>query len=377
MPKRVAAMVLQGAYREKTERQRRAQQGGAEGEATVAETAATEGGVATAAASVEVEEVADVRTLKTPPASPAERAAAVAQPAEEPEREREPGPPLPDTPGERTPLPDVAAEGKLLVQLLRGVNLKAMDRNGKSDPYVKISLGAKSFRSKVVWKTLDPVWNQTFEFRGTLGSFARDKLHLHAMDKDRGSWSDDDLGRASVELSGLASGEAAYAPGEAGTGEWAFEQEVSLSEQGSISVRVAWRAGTADSETPCSPPKSTSPSSPRAGALRTLTRGATSTVLGLSSTMGIGSLQKQIANPSAASKRSVMASLRSTSDLGFGLLRQVHTSHRRRPTTASAPIPALPHHPRASLAALSAPPAREHHRDESFFRPADCGLIAG
>jgi len=54
--------------------------------------------------------------------------------------------------------------GTLRVDLLDGMDMPAMDRNGKSDPYCVFELnGAKVFKSQTQKKTLTPVWNETFE----------------------------------------------------------------------------------------------------------------------------------------------------------------------------------------------------------------------
>ena len=39
-----------------------------------------------------------------------------------------------------------------------------MDITGKSDPFVVVSLGTKSHKSRVVYQNLNPVWNEMFEF---------------------------------------------------------------------------------------------------------------------------------------------------------------------------------------------------------------------
>lgn len=49
-------------------------------------------------------------------------------------------------------------EGTLHVHLKKGTGLKAADRNGLSDPYLKLSLGAKLFKSTTIKKTLSPEW---------------------------------------------------------------------------------------------------------------------------------------------------------------------------------------------------------------------------
>jgi serine/threonine protein kinase len=57
--------------------------------------------------------------------------------------------------------------GNVRVNLLRGEDLVAGDRNGLSDPFVVLTLNEqpkKKFKSKVIAKTLNPVWNSTFYF---------------------------------------------------------------------------------------------------------------------------------------------------------------------------------------------------------------------
>eukprot|EP01112_Ceratiomyxa_fruticulosa_P011445 TRINITY_DN3101_c0_g1_i1.p2 TRINITY_DN3101_c0_g1~~TRINITY_DN3101_c0_g1_i1.p2 ORF type:complete len:108 (+),score=23.74 TRINITY_DN3101_c0_g1_i1:1776-2099(+) len=39
-----------------------------------------------------------------------------------------------------------------------------MDISGKSDPYCKISYGNKTYQTKIVPKSLNPSWNETFLF---------------------------------------------------------------------------------------------------------------------------------------------------------------------------------------------------------------------
>ncbi|KAF9353041.1 hypothetical protein BGX26_009181 [Mortierella sp. AD094] len=46
----------------------------------------------------------------------------------------------------------------------RGKDMAAKDLNGFSDPYARISIGGQSFTTNVIPKTLNPVWNATFDF---------------------------------------------------------------------------------------------------------------------------------------------------------------------------------------------------------------------
>ena len=98
-----------------------------------------------------------------------------------------------------------AGTGKVCVHLLRGEGLKAVDKNGKSDPLVKLSLGKKTFTSKTIMKTLEPRWNATFDFQTTQGVLASQPLKLSVFDWDPISslGRNTSLGHASIDLSPL------------------------------------------------------------------------------------------------------------------------------------------------------------------------------
>ena len=54
---------------------------------------------------------------------------------------------------------------KFIVHIKKAKGLAAKDRNGLSDPYIKVSLnGGVEKKSKIIYKTLDPVWDEYFIF---------------------------------------------------------------------------------------------------------------------------------------------------------------------------------------------------------------------
>jgi len=91
------------------------------------------------------------------------------------------------------------ASGSLHVHLSHATNLKAMDSNGFSDPYVKLALRGQTHKSKTIRKTLNPRWDEQFEFKGVLGELLEQPMQLHAFDYDFGK-RDDKLGNASIDL---------------------------------------------------------------------------------------------------------------------------------------------------------------------------------
>lgn len=90
----------------------------------------------------------------------------------------------------------------LRIHVLEAQDLIAKDRflgglvKGKSDPYVKLKLAGRSFRSRVVREDLNPRWNEVFEVIVT--SIPGQELEVEVFDKDLDK--DDFLGRCKVSL---------------------------------------------------------------------------------------------------------------------------------------------------------------------------------
>ena len=136
----------------------------------------------------------------------------------------------------------MGAEGTLHVQLLRANGLKAADANGLSDPYAKLSIGATTYRSRTINKSLDPVFRETFTFKGTLARLTQDKIKVQVFDSDNlltGGLIDDFLGRAEAPL-----GDHVYFD------ELRHDFDLCLDTQGTASLQVWWvpRHSTNDSE---------------------------------------------------------------------------------------------------------------------------------
>ncbi|XP_061478398.1 multiple C2 and transmembrane domain-containing protein 1 isoform X2 [Rhineura floridana] len=91
--------------------------------------------------------------------------------------------------------------GIVSITLIEGRELKAMDPNGFSDPYVKFRLGHQKYKSKIMPKTLNPQWREQFDLhlyeeRGGI-------IDITVWDKDAGK-KDDFIGRCQVDLSTLS-----------------------------------------------------------------------------------------------------------------------------------------------------------------------------
>jgi len=63
------------------------------------------------------------------------------------------------------PAPVKLKTTKIVFKVIQGKDLAAKDTNGKSDPYLTITYGQNSFKTKIERKTLNPVWtDQVFVF---------------------------------------------------------------------------------------------------------------------------------------------------------------------------------------------------------------------
>ncbi|XP_040574006.1 synaptotagmin 1 [Lepeophtheirus salmonis] len=93
----------------------------------------------------------------------------------------------------------------LIVKVVQASDLPAMDMGGVSDPYVKIYLipetkGFKKYETKVHRKTLNPFFNQTFEFKNLPYAETFDKtLMFNIFDYDRFS-KHDQIGEVKLPL---------------------------------------------------------------------------------------------------------------------------------------------------------------------------------
>jgi len=93
---------------------------------------------------------------------------------------------------------EIIMRGVLSVTVISGEDLPAMDRNGKSDPYVVLSLkkSKTKYKTRVVNESLNPVWNQTFDF--VVEDGLHDMLILEVYDHD--TFRRDYMGRCILTL---------------------------------------------------------------------------------------------------------------------------------------------------------------------------------
>ena len=89
--------------------------------------------------------------------------------------------------------------GALFVRLHRAEELRSMDYNGLSDPYIVLKLGEEEKKSTIKRKTLHPVWDPPEKFDFLLTNPRLEALTVVVMDKDYMS-SDDRIGQVSINL---------------------------------------------------------------------------------------------------------------------------------------------------------------------------------
>lgn len=85
--------------------------------------------------------------------------------------------------------------GKLIVRVYRAEGLASADMNGKSDPFIKMTLVNQHHRSSTQFKTLNPVWNEMFEFK-----IYDIHNHIDFMVYDEDRHGEDFLGRIVIPL---------------------------------------------------------------------------------------------------------------------------------------------------------------------------------
>ncbi|KAM6936931.1 multiple C2 and transmembrane domain-containing protein 2 [Xenentodon cancila] len=104
------------------------------------------------------------------------------------------------TPGPDSPTPVLFQRYLLNINLKQGRNLVIRDkRSATSDPYVKFKLEGKQFyKSKVVYKNLNPRWNESFSHP------LRDREHIvEVRVYDKNLTADDFMGSGSISLKNL------------------------------------------------------------------------------------------------------------------------------------------------------------------------------
>eukprot|EP00475_Leptophrys_vorax_P032002 TRINITY_DN4892_c1_g1_i3.p1 TRINITY_DN4892_c1_g1~~TRINITY_DN4892_c1_g1_i3.p1 ORF type:complete len:1239 (+),score=404.15 TRINITY_DN4892_c1_g1_i3:101-3817(+) len=89
--------------------------------------------------------------------------------------------------------------GNLKITAVEGKDLPAADSNGKSDPFIKIKIRDDTWKTRHVDKTLNPVWNETHEFKDVPLS---QEIIVEVFDHD--TLVDDKLGEVVVAIASIS-----------------------------------------------------------------------------------------------------------------------------------------------------------------------------
>ncbi|XP_053907435.1 extended synaptotagmin-1 isoform X2 [Cuculus canorus] len=109
---------------------------------------------------------------------------------------------VPHRPSQANPDPQFGTERVLRIHLLEAEDLIAKDNffkgvvRGRSDPYAKVRVGGRLFRSRVVKEDLNPRWNEVYE--AIVDNIPGQDVEFDLFDKDVDK--DDFLGRCKVPL---------------------------------------------------------------------------------------------------------------------------------------------------------------------------------
>lgn len=133
--------------------------------------------------------------------------------------------------------------------------LKAMDRNGFSDPYLTLQVEGHKQRlqTKTINKTLNPTWNELYVITPVTSS---KMLQIHVWDKDM-IGKDDLIGCATVPLTTLArlpdeAGRLEHSAPEEGDAEWLPIRDSNGDETGQVGLALALKALSASRLQPAS-----------------------------------------------------------------------------------------------------------------------------
>ncbi|XP_011861896.1 PREDICTED: multiple C2 and transmembrane domain-containing protein 1 [Vollenhovia emeryi] len=87
------------------------------------------------------------------------------------------------------------------IVLVEAKNLLPMDIDGLSDPYVKFRLGTEKYKSKVINKTLNPIWLEQFDLHLYEDPYLGQELEVTVWDRDKHQ--DDLMGKTVIDLATL------------------------------------------------------------------------------------------------------------------------------------------------------------------------------
>lgn len=99
--------------------------------------------------------------------------------------------------------------GRLMVNIVEGIELKPCRSNGKSNPYCEVTMGSQCHVTKTLQDTLNPKWNSNCQF--FIKDLEQDVLCVTVFERDQFS-PDDFLGRTEIRLADIKKDQGSKGP---------------------------------------------------------------------------------------------------------------------------------------------------------------------
>ncbi|XP_068126540.1 intersectin-1 isoform X2 [Hyperolius riggenbachi] len=99
--------------------------------------------------------------------------------------------------------------GRLMVNIVEGIELKPCRSHGKSNPYCEITMGSQCHITKTIQDTLNPKWNSNCQF--FIKDLEQDVLCITVFERDQFS-PDDFLGRTEIRVSDIKKDQGSKGP---------------------------------------------------------------------------------------------------------------------------------------------------------------------
>ncbi|XP_078265824.1 intersectin-1 isoform X3 [Rhinoraja longicauda] len=99
--------------------------------------------------------------------------------------------------------------GRLMVNIVEGIELKPCRSNGKSNPYCEVTMGSQCHITKTIQDTLNPKWNSNCQF--FIKDLEQDVLCITVFERDQFS-PDDFLGRTEIRIADIKKDQGSKGP---------------------------------------------------------------------------------------------------------------------------------------------------------------------
>ncbi|XP_030058387.1 intersectin-1-like [Microcaecilia unicolor] len=99
--------------------------------------------------------------------------------------------------------------GRLMVNVVEGIELKPCRSHGKSNPYCEVTMGSQCHITKTIQDTLNPKWNSNCQF--FIKDLEQDVLCITVFERDQFS-PDDFLGRTEIRVADIKKDQGSKGP---------------------------------------------------------------------------------------------------------------------------------------------------------------------